>query len=140
MKTAVRYLSKTGNTKKLAEAIARKLNVEAADISEPLQEPVDILFFGTAVYAAGVDEQAKQFLRENRDQIGTLAGFSTAALLSGTFKQIQRMCESLEIPVVPSDYHCKGKFGPMHTGRPNKNDCQAAAEWAEQLVCGENKE
>lgn len=134
MKIAVRYLSKTGNTKKLAEAIAGKLGVEAAEISEPIHEPVDILFLGSAVYAAGVDEQVKRFLKENREQIGTVAGFSTAALISGTYRQIQRICAELEISLEESQYHCKGKFGPMHTGRPNKNDCDAAAAWAEELI------
>lgn len=134
MKVAVRYLSKTGNTKKLAEAIASRLHAEVAEISEPIHEPVDILFLGTAVYAAGVDDQVKQFLKENRDQIGTMASFSTAALISGTYRQIQRICDQLEISLCDSEYHCKGKFGPMHTGRPNIADCDAAATWAEGLI------
>lgn len=138
MKIAVRYLSKTGNTKKLAEAIAGRLHAEAAEISEPIHEPVDVLFLGTAVYAAGVDDQVKKFLNENRKQIGTVASFSTAALLSGTYRQIQRICEQLEIPLEESQYHCKGKFGPMHTGRPNDSDCAAAADWAEELMSGKN--
>jgi len=51
--TAVRYLSKTGNTKKIAEAIAEGAGVEAISITDQpvLSEHVDILFLGGAPYA-----------------------------------------------------------------------------------------
>lgn len=35
MKYAVRYYTKTGNTKRLAEAVAKELGVEALSISRP---------------------------------------------------------------------------------------------------------
>ena len=38
MNIAIRYYSQTGNTKKLAEAIAAELGVEAKDVSHPLEE------------------------------------------------------------------------------------------------------
>ncbi len=38
MKTAVRYYTKTGNTKRLAEAVGKALDVEALPISEPLDK------------------------------------------------------------------------------------------------------
>ena len=46
MKIAVRYYTKTGNTKRLAEAIAEAVGAEALPISEAVEEPVDILFLG----------------------------------------------------------------------------------------------
>lgn len=45
MKIEVRYFSRGGNTKKLAEAIAKAVGAEAKTVSEPLTEDVDILFF-----------------------------------------------------------------------------------------------
>ena len=42
MKIAVRYYSRSGNTRKLAEAIAKAVNVEAKTTDEPLDEDVDI--------------------------------------------------------------------------------------------------
>lgn len=46
MKIAVRYYTKTGNTKRMAEAVAKAVGVEALPISTPITEPVDILFLG----------------------------------------------------------------------------------------------
>ena len=57
MKIAIRYYTKTGNTKKLAEAISDAINVESMTIDTPLSEDVDILFLGSAVYAAGIDKK-----------------------------------------------------------------------------------
>ena len=46
MTYAVRYYTKTGNTKKLADALAGELGVEARPISDPIVERVDLLFLG----------------------------------------------------------------------------------------------
>ena len=51
MKVAVRYYTKTGNTKRLAEAVAEAAGVEALPISVPVDEAVDILFLGNSYYA-----------------------------------------------------------------------------------------
>lgn len=80
----------------------------------------------------------KIYLQENREQIGAIAAFSTAALISGTYRQLQRICQQLEIPLLDSEYHCKGKFGPMHNGRPNKKDCEEAAAWARAILETQN--
>ena len=46
MTYAVRYYTKTGNTRRLAEAVAGELGVEALPISDPIEEKVDVLFLG----------------------------------------------------------------------------------------------
>ena len=55
MKVAVRYYTQTGNTRKLCDAIASALGVEAKSVEAPLEEAVDLLFLGSSVYAAGID-------------------------------------------------------------------------------------
>ena len=62
MKIAIRYYTKTGNTKKLAEALSEAVGVEALTVDTPLTEDIDILFLGSAVYAAGVDSKIKEFI------------------------------------------------------------------------------
>ncbi len=46
MKTAVRYYSRTGNTKVIAEAIAPVAGCQAESIEVPLEGVTDILFLG----------------------------------------------------------------------------------------------
>ena len=63
MKVAVRYYTKTGNTKRLAEAIAAAAGTEALPISTPVTEQVDVLFLGNSYYAFTIDPEVRTFVR-----------------------------------------------------------------------------
>ena len=134
MNIAIRYFSRTGNTKKLADAISEAVNVPALTADMPLDEKADILFLGSSVYAAGVDEVVKRFLKDNKDKIGTIVNFSTAALLPSTYAQVKKLAEALDINVCDLEYHCRGSFGPLHKDRPNAADCKAAGEFAKSIL------
>lgn len=41
MNIAIRYYTRSGNTQKLASAIAEAINIEAKDVSVPLTEKAD---------------------------------------------------------------------------------------------------
>ncbi|MBO7612752.1 MAG: flavodoxin [Treponema sp.] len=134
MKVAIRYFTRTGNTEKLAKAISEALNVAAETVSRPLEEKADILFLGSSVYAAGVDDEIKEFLRNNKDKIGTLVNFSTAALLPSTYNQVKKLAEALSIEVSDKEFHCRGSFAMLHKDRPNSADIEAAAAFAKSVV------
>lgn len=134
MNIAVRYYTKSGNTQKLAVAIADAVGVEAQDVSVPLTEKADILFLGSSVYAAGVDEAVKQFIAENKANIGKIYNFSTAAILSSTYKQVQKLAEENGIAMAEQEFHCRGSFSVMHRNRPNAADLQNVTEFAKNVV------
>ena len=66
MKTAVRYYTKTGNTKRLADAVAKVCGVEALPINEPITEKVDIIFLGNSYYAFSIDPEVKRFVKREK--------------------------------------------------------------------------
>ncbi len=134
MKIAVRYFTRSGNTKKLADAIAEALGVEAKDLSAPLTEKVDLLFLGSSVYAYGVDGKVRNYLEDNAMRIGKLVNFSTAALISGTYAQISKIAEQNDIPLAKEEFHCRGSFAMLHKGRPNQEDLAQAAEFARSVA------
>ena len=72
MKIAVRYYTRSGNTKKLADAVAKAVSAEAKDIASPLTEKTDILFLGCSYYAFDVDEAVKTFIAQNKENIGRI--------------------------------------------------------------------
>ena len=81
MKTAVRYFSKLGNTKKIAEAIAQGAGVKAVSIAdEPkLQEYIDILFLGGAPYANIMAPKLKEYAESFKaEQVGRVILFTTS--------------------------------------------------------------
>lgn len=134
MKIAVRYYSRGGNTKKLADAIAEAVGAEALTTDTPLSEDVDILFLGSAVYAYGVDDSVKKFIDGIDVKVGKVVNFSTAAIINSTYKQVSKLLAKKNIPLAKEEYYCKGSFALMHRGRPNEADCRAAAEFARKVV------
>ena len=136
MKVEIRYFSRGGNTKKLAEAIAESLGKEALTTDVPLKEDVDILFLGSSVYAYGVDDEVKRFIKGIHVRVGKVVGFSTAALVKSTYKQVGKLLKEKGIPQAKEEFYCKGSFGPMHKGRPNDEDCKKAAAFARKIAQG----
>ena len=135
MKYAVRYYTKTGNTKKLAEAVAEAVGVEALPISEPVDEKVDILFLGNSYYAFSIDPEVRDFIRSlDKGKVGKIANFGSAALLNSTYKKVKAEADKVGIPMVEKEFHCKGEFKGLHKGRPNDDDLAAAAAFARSLI------
>lgn len=134
MKIAIRYYTKTGNTKKLAEAIAQTVGCEAKTVDEPLTEDVDILFLGSAVYAAGIDEAIKDFIKNITVNVGEVVNFSSAALLESTYKQVKNEVEAKGIKMSEDEFHCRGAFKLIHRGRPNEKDLNDAQEFAKRVI------
>ena len=108
MKVAVRYYTKTGNTKRLAEAVAKAVGVEALPLSSPIEEPVDILFLGNSYYAFSIDPEVREFIRSlSKDKVGRIVNFGSAAMLNSTWKKVKA---------------------------PNSEDLAAAAAFAKSIV------
>ena len=136
MKVAVRYFTRSGNTKKLADAIASAVGVTAEDVSVPLGEDVDVLFLGSSVYAAGVDDAVKAFIADIGVSVGRIVNFSTAAILKSTFKQVSKLAAEKGIPMADEEFACRGSFKFMHKGKPDAEDLKAAAAFAEKIIRG----
>ena len=135
MTFAVRYYTKTGNTKRLAEAIAKELGVEALPISEPVNEAVDYLFLGNSYYAFTIDPEVKAFVASlDKTKIGKIVNFGSAAMLSSTYKKVNKVADKVGIPVDGKEFHCKGEFKGIHKGRPNEEDIAAAVVFARQYI------
>ncbi|MCM1254432.1 MAG: flavodoxin [Clostridium sp.] len=134
MKVAVRYYTRSGNTQKLAEAIAAAVGVEAETTEKPLTEDVDILFLCSSVYAYGVDESVKRFIAGIYVKVGEVVNVSTAALIKSTYKQVGKLLKEKGILQAEEEFYCKGSFGAMHKGKPDENDCKNAAAFAKKIV------
>jgi Flavodoxins len=135
MKIAVRYYTKTGNTKRLAEAVAKAVGAEALPIGTPVTEPVDILFLGNSYYAFSIDPEVRDFIRSlDKIKVGKIVNFGSAAMLNSTWKKVKQEADRAGIPMDEREFHCKGEFKGVHKGRPNEEDLQAAAAFAKAIV------
>ena len=135
IKYAVRYYTKTGNTKKLAEAVAQALGVEALPVSEPVAEPVDLLFLGNSYYAFSIDPEVRSFIRSlDSGRVGRIVNFGSAAMLNSTFKKVKAEADAVGIPMEKREFHCRGEFKGVHKGRPNADDVKAAFDFAKSFL------
>ena len=133
MNYAVRFYTKTGNTRRLAEAIAKELGVEALPISEPVTEHVDYLFLGNSYYAFSIDPEVKAFVSSlDKEKIGKIVNFGSAAMLNSTYKKVKAVADKVGIAMDDKEFHCKGEFKGVHKGRPDENDIAAAVQFARQ--------
>ena len=135
MTYAVRYYTKTGNTKRLAQAIADTLGVEALPISVPVTEAVDVLFLGNSYYAFTIDPEVRDFVRSlDKSKVGRLVNFGSAAMLNSTYKKVKAEADKVGIPMDEREFHCRGEFKEIHRGRPNADDLRAASAFAKSLM------
>jgi flavodoxin len=135
MKVAVRYYTKTGNTRRLAEAVAQALGVEALDISHPISEKTDILFLGNSYYAFTIDPEVRDFVRNlDKDLVGKIVNFGSAAMLNSTYKKVKAEADKVGIAMDEREFHCKGEFKGIHKGKPDEQDLKNAADFARKIV------
>ena len=135
MRIAVRYYTKTGNTEKLARAVAEAVGAEALPVSVPVTESVDILFLGNSYYAFSIDPEVRKFVASlDKALVGKIVNFGSAAMLNSTYKKVKAEADRAGIPMDPREFHCRGEFKGVHKGRPNAEDLKAAAEFARKII------
>ena len=145
MKALVIYYSKTGNTKKIAEAIAEELKAELKSVDEPIEVGnYDLICVGTSVYAGCVCSKIKNFMNNLPNLEGKkTAGFCTMALI-GAKSTLHFIKEKFQFKKAVflggfSSISQTGIFfgyGPRlwAPGRPNERDVEGARSFARSLV------
>lgn len=134
MNCQVRYYTRSGNTERLAKSIADAIGCSAETVEKNLTEKVDILFLGCSYYAFDMDPSVKQFIANNRENIGKIVCFGTSAMIKSMKKPMRRTAGKYSIPVAEEEFHCRGQFKKVHPGRPDKEDQEKAAEFAKSII------
>jgi len=129
MKTEVRYQSKSGNTAKVAQAIADGAGVTAQSVSAPLSGGADLLFLGGAVYAGTISRELKKFIRAlEPGQVKAIALFSTAAGEKNISAKVEKLLQGKNIRLVGSEFHATS--GGLEQSLP------LAEEFAKKAIAG----
>ncbi|MCR5626434.1 MAG: flavodoxin [Lachnospiraceae bacterium] len=116
MNTAVRYYSRSGNTRAVAEAIAKGAGTTAVSVDSKdaaIKEPVDVLFVGGALYAYGIDKNLKEYLKTlKKEDAKRAVVFSTSWLSKHSLDLIKKGLEEVGIPVEAESFYLKSKEVP----------------------------
>ena len=124
---AVRYYSRGGNTKILAEAIAEVLGVEAKGIDSKIVEEVDTLFIGGALYAYGIDKSLSSFIQElDNTKIKKVVVFSTSWISKHSIDLIKKALKEKGIEVADETCYVRSK--------PNDKQLAEAEAFGKKMV------
>ncbi len=136
MSTAVIYHSVTGNTKKVANAIAEALSCTAQPIKEyPLDNKADVMFIGGAIYGGKLDPVMDSFLQALTPQkAGRVMLFSTSVKESKALGLMKELLKNQGIAVDDECFLCKGKFLFMNLRHPNKDELEQAGAFAKNTM------
>ena len=130
MSAAVRYYSRSGNTKALADAIAQAVGTQAVSVdaaNAKFDTPVDVLFVGGALYAYGIDGHLKEYLKTLKASDAQKAVvFSTSWVSKHAIDLIKRGLSEAGIPVADDVLYVRGK--------PNDAQLADAAAFAKRFV------
>lgn len=135
MHVEVRYFSRSGNTKKVAEAIAKAVGATAQADTVPVLESTDLLFLGGSVYGFGLDDHTKNCIeRLHADSVKAVAVFGTSAIVKSGNEDMKKLLRAKGIHVLDEDFYCRGAFTVMHRGHPDAGDLELAAAFAKLVA------
>lgn len=134
MNVKVFYQSKTGNTKKVAEAMAAAAGCEAQSVEKanPHVE-ADLVLIGGAVYATynhGIHPNLKRFIESLDPQKIKRAAVFCTGFQEGANIIMKNLLEKRGIVVDRESFTCKGKFLFFNFGHPDKDDLNNAKDFA----------
>ena len=132
------YYSRSGNTRKVAEAIAGELGVRATGIASARVDPTaEVLFLGSGRYAGSPGVDMQRFIEANDFRGRKIAYFGTCWLHGlNKARDNELSVKALEKKgaIILGDYRCKGKFLLFNPGRPNESDLDGARKFARDIV------
>jgi len=138
MKIKVMYHSSTGNTKKVAEAIASAANVSAEAITEnyKLCEPVDLLFVGDGIYAAKMNKNTRAFISTLDDSlVKNAAVFGTYGGQNKAIVAMTALLKERGINVCTESFSCKGQsWFIANRNHPDQTDLNNAVKFGNEII------
>jgi flavodoxin I len=132
------YYSLTGNTKKVAEAIAAELDVVAENVkSKSRLAEESFVFLGAGLYGPLWSWGFRRFIDRNRFDGRKVALFGTSG--EGKGKEVGALEEAVTArgAEIAGKFYCKGKFlffvNPRH---PSSEDIEMARVFAREIGRG----
>lgn len=116
-KILITYSTKTGNTKKVAEAISGlNTNIDLKDISDVINLDYDLIVVGTWIDKGTADAKALKFIESlNSKKVAfffTLGAYPDSQHATDCAKNITELFEKNNNTVV-GHYHCQGAIDPQ---------------------------
>lgn len=145
MKSIIVYSSKSGNTQKIADAIASGLCCESVKITKANTEDsldltkYDLIFLGTGIHYGNPNEDLLAFMKNSK--FSSTRQFAIFVTWGGAGKTNQDVVARLKTileekgqKVHEKYFFCYGGWNLLRRGHPNPGEIWAAKEWAKQIT------
>lgn len=132
---AIRYYSKFGHSKQMAEAVEEIVGAKAATVAEAIDEPVDILFLGAGVFLGKVNGAVIDFINTlTPEKVKCVVLFGSCAIIESPVPQMLKALQARGIQVCGKSFTCKGAMGPIHKGHPDAKDLDDFRNFASSVI------
>ena len=128
------YYSMTGNTKRLADAIADELGIKAQKVDKDTRlADGSVVFIGTGLY--GPYQGLKNFISRTEFSGRKVALFGTSGEGKGKEVGLLEQALSTKGANIVGRFHCRGQFlFLLNRSRPSSDDLENARVFARQVV------
>ena len=127
MKIIVRYYSRSGNTKMIAEAIGKAIDADVRSVDSVTDDKADVLFAGGALYAYGLDHHLNEYLDSMKNEnVGKAVLFSSTWISNHSLDLMRKKFEEKGIEVCSESFYVRGK--------PSVKQLEEAAGFARRCV------
>jgi len=134
MKNSVIYASKTGHSRKIANAVASELKVDAYDVKKtPILENVDILYIVGGIYAGKSAPEMIDYLKTlSEKNVKRAVLLTSSASKKGRQNDVRKILTDNGIAVSEEEFKCRGGFLIIAIGHPNSEDIKNAVEFVKK--------
>jgi flavodoxin len=136
MKIGIVYGSLTGHSKKIANAIASTIKAEAQNVkTKPEFKKLDLLFVIGGIYAGTCNKRLLKYVQTlDKTEIKRVALITSCASGEDHQAAIKQAIEDKGIPVLESDYVCRGNFLFFGLGHPSEDEVAGAVTFAKETL------
>ena len=134
MKFQVIYFSRKGSTKKVADAIASEIGINAEDVKTAKLINDSFIFLGTGCYGGKPGKHMTKFIENNDFKSRNVALFGTSGGGEGKETEAMEIMLKDKEANVKGKYFCQGKFWFRNKGKPNNADLDDAKKFAKNMI------
>ena len=124
MKNQIIYSTMTGHSKKIANAISKKFNIESNNIKDnPILENIDVLFIVSGIYGDKSSPDLIEYLKGiSKEDVKKVFLITSSCSSTTKANDVRKVLSDKGIKVLDDEIVCRGGFLFFYMLRPNKSD------------------
>jgi len=134
MEFQVIYFSRKGSTKKIADAIADELKIEAEDVKKAKIKDNVFIFLGSGCYGGKPGKYMTNFIEKYDFSEKKVALYGTSGGGEGKETEVMETQLNDKNAIIKGKFFCKGKFWFGNKDKPSNEDLDNARKFAKQMV------